>query len=89
MIGGERCKLQVAHCKLCFSRPFILRAYLLKTQQIFDAHNHAFAGLLERCLAHLSGANANDLMHAKTKDRVPSRLEKVYADEHIRMNLQP
>jgi transposase len=43
-IEGERAKLQVAHAKLCYSRAFVLRAYLLQTQEmLFDAHNHAFA----------------------------------------------
>jgi transposase len=43
MIDGERVKLQVAHAKLCYSRAFVLRAYLLQTQEmLFDAHNHAF-----------------------------------------------
>jgi hypothetical protein len=44
VIGGERVKLQVAHLKLCYSRAFVLRAYLLQTQEmLFDAHNHALA----------------------------------------------
>jgi hypothetical protein len=35
--------LQVAHVKLCYSRAFIIRAYLLQTHEmLFDAHNHAF-----------------------------------------------
>ena len=43
VIGGERIKLQVAHTKLCYSRAFVLRAYLLQTQEmLFDAHWHAF-----------------------------------------------
>jgi len=43
-IGGERVKLQVAHFKLCHSRAFLLRAYLLQTHEmLFDAHRHAFA----------------------------------------------
>ena len=43
-IESERAKLQVAHAKLCYSRAFVLRAYLLQTQEmLFDAHNHAFA----------------------------------------------
>lgn len=46
VIGGEHTKLQVAHFKLCYSRAFVLRAYLLQTQEmLFDAHEHAF-GLL-------------------------------------------
>lgn len=46
VIAGERTKLQVAHFKLCYSRAFVLRAYLLQTQEmLFDAHGHAF-GLL-------------------------------------------
>jgi transposase len=44
VISGERTKLQVAHAKLCHSRAFVLRAYLLQTHEmLFDAHNHAFA----------------------------------------------
>jgi transposase len=44
MIDGERVKLQVAHAKLCYSRAFVLRAYLLQRQEmLFDAHMHAFA----------------------------------------------
>jgi len=44
MIGGEHTKLQVAHFKLCYSRAFVLRAYLLQTQEmLFDAHAHALA----------------------------------------------
>ena len=43
VIGDTRIKLQVAHTKLCYSRAFILRAYLLQTHEmLFDAHNHAF-----------------------------------------------
>ena len=43
VIGGIRMKLQVAHTKLCYSRAFIIRAYLLQTHEmLFDAHNHAF-----------------------------------------------
>lgn len=42
-ITGERVKLQVAQFKLCHSRAFILRAYLLQTHEmLFDAHAHAF-----------------------------------------------
>ena len=43
ILGGERVKLQVAHMKLCHSRAFVVRAYLLQTHEmLFDAHNHAF-----------------------------------------------
>jgi transposase len=43
VIAGERTKLQVAHFKLCYSRAFVVRAYLLQTHEmLFDAHNHAF-----------------------------------------------
>ena len=43
LIGGERIKLQAAHTKLCYSRAFVVRAYLLQTHEmLFDAHNHAF-----------------------------------------------
>src|SRR6201996_3718899 len=43
VVRGVRIKLQVAHVKLCYSRAFIIRAYLLQTHEmLFDAHNHAF-----------------------------------------------
>ena len=43
VIHGVRVKLQVVHFKLCHSRAFIVRAYLLQTHEmLFDAHNHAF-----------------------------------------------
>ena len=43
IIDSVRVKLQVAHFKLCYSRAFIVRAYLLQTHEmLFDAHNHAF-----------------------------------------------
>ena len=43
VIRGVRVKLQVAHAKLCYSRAFTVRAYLLQTHEmLFDAHNHAF-----------------------------------------------
>ena len=43
VVGGERIKLQAAHFKLCYSRAFIVRAYLLQTHEmLFDAHCHAF-----------------------------------------------
>src|SRR5579863_7586085 len=43
VIRGVRVKLQVAHTKLCYSRAFVIRAYLLQTHEmLFDAHNHAF-----------------------------------------------
>jgi len=42
-IDGERVRLQVAQFKLCHSRAFVLRAYLLQTHEmLFDAHGHAF-----------------------------------------------
>jgi len=51
-IGGKKTKLQMAHFKLCHSRAFYLRAYLLQTHEmLFDAHNHAFrvlGGIPER-----------------------------------------
>ena len=51
-IGGKSIKLQMAHFKLCHSRAFYLRAYLLQTHEmLFDAHNHAFrvlGGVSER-----------------------------------------
>jgi len=41
MIGGVRTKLQVAHLRLCYSRAFIQRAYLLQSHEmLFDAHYH-------------------------------------------------
>jgi len=43
VLGGERCKLQVAHIKLSHSRAFLLRAYPLQTHEmLFDAHVHGF-----------------------------------------------
>jgi transposase len=43
VIGSTRTKLQVAHCKLCHSRAFVIRAYPLQTHEmLFDAHHHAF-----------------------------------------------
>ena len=46
VIGGERTKLQVAQFKLCHSRAFVLRAYLLQSHEmLFDAHDHAFTVL--------------------------------------------
>lgn len=46
VIGDTRVKLQVAHTKPCYSRAFILRAYLLQTHEmLFDAHHHAFRAL--------------------------------------------
>jgi transposase len=43
VVRGVRVKLQAAHFKLCYSRAFIVRAYLLQTHEmLFDAHNHAF-----------------------------------------------
>ncbi|MGI9294086.1 MAG: IS21 family transposase, partial [Pseudomonadales bacterium] len=45
-IAGKRTKLQVAQFKLCHSRAFMLRAYLLQTHEmLFDAHNHALPAL--------------------------------------------
>ena len=46
VIGAERTKLQVAQFKLCHSRAFMLRAYLLQSHEmLFDAHNHCLAAL--------------------------------------------
>jgi transposase len=43
VIGGERTKLQVAHCEPSYTRAFILRAYPQETREmLFDVHNHAF-----------------------------------------------
>lgn len=44
VIGGERCKLQIAQFKLCHSLAFVLPAYPQHTHDIlFDVHSHAFA----------------------------------------------
>lgn len=52
MINGVNTKLQVAHFKLCYSRAFILRAYLLQTHEmLFDDHAQAYSvlgGIAER-----------------------------------------
>lgn len=41
VIAGVRTKLQVAHFKLCYSRAFMIRAYLTQTHEmLFDAHAH-------------------------------------------------
>jgi len=46
IIAGKRTKLQVAQFKLCHSRAFMLRAYMLQTHEmLFDAHNHALPAL--------------------------------------------
>jgi len=46
MIDGINTKLQVAHFKLCYSRAFFLRAYLLQTHEmLFEAHYHALLTL--------------------------------------------
>jgi transposase len=46
VIDGVSTKLQVAHFKLCYSRAFFLRAYLLQTHEmLFDAHYHALSTL--------------------------------------------
>ncbi|MGA7964978.1 MAG: IS21 family transposase [Gammaproteobacteria bacterium] len=43
LINGVSTKLQIAHFKLCHSRVFFLRAYLLQSHEmLFDAHYHAF-----------------------------------------------
>lgn len=51
-IGGVKTKLQVAHMRLCHSRAFVLRAYLLQSHEmLFDAHAHclkALGGVPER-----------------------------------------
>jgi transposase len=52
VLGGVRTKLMVAQFKLCYSRAFMLQAYLTQTHEmLFDAHNHtlaAFGGVPER-----------------------------------------
>ena len=46
VINGVNTKLQVAHFKLCYSRAFILRAYLLQSHEmLFDAHYHGLTAL--------------------------------------------
>lgn len=46
VVGRERMKLAVGQFKLCHSRAFVLRAYLLMTHDmLFDAHNRALAAL--------------------------------------------
>jgi len=46
VIDGVNTKLQIAHLKLCYSRAFILRAYLLQSHEmLFDAHYHALSTL--------------------------------------------
>jgi hypothetical protein len=63
ILGGERTKLQVAHCKLSHSRAFILRAYpgRYRRYSAGDAERAAAAGLADatpiatgaRCGAYL------------------------------------
>ena len=52
VIDGVRTKLQVAHFRLCHSRAFTLRAYLLQSHEmLFDAHHHGLrvlGGIPER-----------------------------------------
>ena len=59
MIGSERVKLQVAHIKLSHSRAFLVRAYLLQTNEmVFDAHWPAlrvFGGIPGRWMGERSG----------------------------------
>ncbi|MEJ1395887.1 MAG: IS21 family transposase, partial [Candidatus Sedimenticola sp. (ex Thyasira tokunagai)] len=46
VINGVNTKLQVAHFKFCYSRAFILRAYLAQSHEmLFDAHYHALTAL--------------------------------------------
>ena len=46
VINGVNTKLQIAHVKLCYSRAFFLRAYLLQSHEmLFDAHFHALSAL--------------------------------------------
>lgn len=51
-IDGTNTKLQVAHFKLCHSRAYMLRAYMLQSHEmLFDAHYHclkALGGIPER-----------------------------------------
>ena len=43
-VGGQRCRLDVAHTKLCASRAFWLTAYPTQSHEmLFDAHARAFA----------------------------------------------
>ncbi|MEJ1357546.1 MAG: IS21 family transposase, partial [Candidatus Sedimenticola sp. (ex Thyasira tokunagai)] len=46
VIDGVNTKLQVAHFKFCYSRAFMLRAYLAQSHEmLFDAHYHALTAL--------------------------------------------
>lgn len=51
-ISGSNTKLQIAHMKLCGSRAFMMRAYLMQSHEmLFDAHYHllsALGGIPER-----------------------------------------
>lgn len=75
VIGGERTKLQVAHLKLCHSRAFLVRAYLLQTHEmLFDAHNHGF-----RVLGGVPRRGIYDNMRTAVDRIGPSRERQVNA----------
>jgi len=75
VIGGERTKLQVAHLKLCHSRAFLVRAYLLQTHKmLFDAHNHGF-----RVLGGVPRRGIYDNMRTAVDRIGPSRERQVNA----------
>lgn len=75
VIGGERTKLQVAHVKLCHSRAFLVRAYLLQTHEmLFDAHNQGF-----RVLGGVPRRGIYDNMRTAVDRIGPSRERQVNA----------
>jgi transposase len=75
VIGGERTKLQAAHLKLCHSRAFLVRAYLLQTHEmLFDAHNHGF-----RVLGGVPRRGIYDNMRTAVDRIGPSRERQVNA----------
>jgi len=75
VIGGERTRLQVAHLKLCHSRAFLVRAYLLQTHEmLFDAHNHGF-----RVLGGVPRRGIYDNMRTAVDRIGPSRERQVNA----------
>jgi transposase len=71
MINGVNTKLQVAHFKLCYSRAFILRAYLLQSHEmVFDAHAQAFSvlgGIAERGIYDNMKTAADKVIRGKTR----------------------
>jgi transposase len=76
VIGGERVKLQAAHFKLCHSRVFLVRAYLLQTHEmLFDAHYQAFRvfGGVPRRGIYDNMRTAVDRVHVGKKRQVNAR----------------